>query len=67
MNPTPAGWPRFSSAVFRQDAAAAICRLCTAFGFDITLEVRGARIVGEPDPEDHVWRIVQRLRGPATA
>ncbi len=42
MNSTPAGWPRFSSAVVYQDAAAAIDWLCAAFGFEIRLKVQGA-------------------------
>lgn len=42
MNSTPAGWPRFSSAVVYQDAAAAVDWLCTAFGFEVRLKVQGA-------------------------
>ena len=34
MKPTPAGWPRFSSAVVYRDAAAAIDWLCDAFAPD---------------------------------
>jgi uncharacterized glyoxalase superfamily protein PhnB len=41
MNPTPAGWPRFSGSVVYQDAAAAIEWLCDAFGFEIRLKVEG--------------------------
>ena len=41
MNPTPSGWPRFSSAVVYRDAAAAIDWLCEAFGFEIRLKVEG--------------------------
>jgi uncharacterized glyoxalase superfamily protein PhnB len=41
MNPTPAGWPRFSSAIVYQDAARAIDWLCDAFGFEIKLKVEG--------------------------
>jgi len=41
MQPTPPGWPRFSSAVVYQDAAAAIDWLCDAFGFQIRLKVEG--------------------------
>jgi uncharacterized glyoxalase superfamily protein PhnB len=41
MKPTPPDWPRFSSAVFYQDAAAAIDWLCDAFGFEVRLKVEG--------------------------
>jgi uncharacterized glyoxalase superfamily protein PhnB len=41
MKPTPAGWPRFSSSVVYQDAAAAIDWLCSAFGFEIIIKVEG--------------------------
>lgn len=41
MKPTPPGWPRFSSAVVYQDAAAAIDWLCEAFGFEVKLKVEG--------------------------
>ena len=41
MQPTPKGWPRFSSAVVYRDAAAAIQWLCDAFGFEIRLKVEG--------------------------
>ena len=41
MKPTPGDWPRFSSSVFYQDAAAAIDWLCDAFGFTIRLKVEG--------------------------
>jgi uncharacterized glyoxalase superfamily protein PhnB len=37
MRPTPAGWPRLSSSIFYQDAAAAIDWLCRAFGFEVRL------------------------------
>jgi uncharacterized glyoxalase superfamily protein PhnB len=33
MKPTPSDWPRMSSSIFYQDAAAAIDWLCEAFGF----------------------------------
>lgn len=39
--PTPAGWPRISSAIFYDDAAAAIDWLCRAFGFEVHLKVEG--------------------------
>ncbi len=41
MKPAPADWPRLSSAVFYQDAAAAIDWLCNAFGFEVRLKVEG--------------------------
>ena len=43
MKPTPAGWPRMSSAVVYNDAAAAIQWLCDAFGFEVRLKVEGDR------------------------
>ena len=41
MKPTPKGWPRLSSAIFYEDASAAIDWLCRAFGFDVRLKVEG--------------------------
>ena len=41
MKPTPPGWPRISSAVYYDDAAAAIDWLCNAFGFEVRLKVEG--------------------------
>ena len=41
MKPSPAGWPRISSAVFYEDAAAAIPWLCRTFGFEVRLQVEG--------------------------
>jgi uncharacterized glyoxalase superfamily protein PhnB len=41
MKPTPADWPRFSSAVIYRDAGAAIDWLCSAFGFEVRLRVEG--------------------------
>jgi uncharacterized glyoxalase superfamily protein PhnB len=38
---TPSNWPRFSSAVFYQDAVAAIEWLCDAFGFEVRIKVEG--------------------------
>lgn len=35
------GWPRISSAVFYDDAAAAIDWLCRVFGFDVRLRIEG--------------------------
>jgi uncharacterized glyoxalase superfamily protein PhnB len=39
--PLPVGWPRISSSVFYEDAAAAIDWLCSTFGFEVRLEVEG--------------------------
>lgn len=41
MKPSPAGWPRISSALFYDDAAKAIDWLCRAFGFEVRLKVEG--------------------------
>jgi len=41
MNKPPQGWPRISSALFYDDAAAAIDWLCRAFGFEVQLKVEG--------------------------
>jgi uncharacterized glyoxalase superfamily protein PhnB len=41
MKPTPPGWPRVSSSLFYDDAAAAIDWLCRAFGFEIRLKIEG--------------------------
>jgi uncharacterized glyoxalase superfamily protein PhnB len=41
VKPTPSDGPRCSSAVFYQDAAAAINWLCDAFGFEIRIKVEG--------------------------
>lgn len=41
MNPTPKGWPRLSSALFYDDAAAAIAWLCRAFDFQIRIKIDG--------------------------
>jgi uncharacterized glyoxalase superfamily protein PhnB len=38
---TPKGWPRISTSIFYQDAAAAIDWLCRAFGFEVRLKVEG--------------------------
>lgn len=42
MNPTPKGWPRFSSMVVYRHGAAAIDWLCDAFGFEVKIMVEGA-------------------------
>jgi uncharacterized glyoxalase superfamily protein PhnB len=39
MKPTPAGWPRVSSAIFYRDPATMIDWLCRAFGFEVRLKV----------------------------
>lgn len=41
MKPTPAGWPRLSSALWYRDSAAAVEWLCRAFGFELRLKVEG--------------------------
>lgn len=41
MKKTPQGWPRISSALFYQDAAAAIDWLCRCFGFEVRLKIEG--------------------------
>jgi len=41
MKPAPSDWPRISSAVIYQDAAAAIDWLCDAFGFQVRLKIEG--------------------------
>jgi uncharacterized glyoxalase superfamily protein PhnB len=41
MKPTPKDWPRMSSTIVYQDAAAAIDWLCDAFGFQVRLKVEG--------------------------
>ena len=42
MKATPQGWPRISSAIFYDDAAAAIPWLCKAFEFTVRLKIEGA-------------------------
>jgi uncharacterized glyoxalase superfamily protein PhnB len=42
MRPPPAGWPRITSAVFYDDAVAAIGWLCRVFGFEVRLQVLSA-------------------------
>ena len=39
--PTPPDWPRISSSLYYDDAAAAIDWLCDAFGFEVRLKVEG--------------------------
>ena len=39
MNPTPAGWPRITSAVHYRDPGAMIDWLCQAFGFAVRIRV----------------------------
>ena len=41
MKPPPAGWPRMASAVYYEDAAAAIDWLCRAFGFEVRVKIEG--------------------------
>jgi uncharacterized glyoxalase superfamily protein PhnB len=41
MNAPPPGWPRISTALYYEDAHAAIDFLCRAFGFEVRLKVEG--------------------------
>ena len=41
MKPSPPGWPRISTALFYDEAGAAIDWLCRAFGFEVRLRVEG--------------------------
>jgi uncharacterized glyoxalase superfamily protein PhnB len=41
MKQVPEGWPRISSSLFYEDAAAAIDWLCRVFGFEVRLRVEG--------------------------
>ena len=41
MKPPPTGWPRISSSLFYEDAAAAIDWLVRVFGFEIRLRIEG--------------------------
>jgi uncharacterized glyoxalase superfamily protein PhnB len=41
MKNPPQGWPRISSSLFYEDAAAAIDWLCRVFGFEVRLKVEG--------------------------
>ena len=41
MKPPPPGWPRIASAVYYEDAAAAIDWLCRAFGFEVRVKIEG--------------------------
>lgn len=41
MKKTPAGWPRISSALFYEDAGAAIDWIVEAFDFEVRLRVEG--------------------------
>ena len=41
MKPTPTDWPRISSAVYYEDAPAAIDWLCRAFGFEVRVKIEG--------------------------
>jgi uncharacterized glyoxalase superfamily protein PhnB len=41
MKPTPPGWPRISSALYYDDAAAAIRWLGEAFGFEVRIKIEG--------------------------
>jgi uncharacterized glyoxalase superfamily protein PhnB len=39
MKPSPPNWPRISSALYYEDASAAIDWLCRAFGFEVRLKI----------------------------
>ena len=41
MKPPPSGWPRISSALYYEDAPAAIDWLCRAFGFEVRVKIEG--------------------------
>lgn len=41
MKPAPSNWPRISSAVYYEGAAAAIDWLCHVFGFEVRLKIEG--------------------------
>ena len=41
MKAPPSGWPRIASAVYYEDAAAAIDWLCRAFGFEVRVKIEG--------------------------
>jgi uncharacterized glyoxalase superfamily protein PhnB len=41
MKPPPSGWPRIASAVYYEDAPAAIDWLCRAFGFEVRVRIEG--------------------------
>lgn len=76
MQPCPSDWPRFSSAIFYQDAAAAIDWLCDAFGFAVRLKIEGDKgriehseltygegviMVGQETPDaPHAWKRAMR-------
>jgi uncharacterized glyoxalase superfamily protein PhnB len=78
MKPTASDWPRISSSVFYQDAAAAIDWLCDAFGFEVRLKIEGDNgriehseltygdgliMVGQESPEsERLWK--RSLRSP---
>jgi uncharacterized glyoxalase superfamily protein PhnB len=67
MKPNPKGWPRFSSAIFYDDAAAAIDWLCKAFGFKLRLKVEGdggAIVHSELEYGDGVVMVASTHRDP---
>ena len=41
MSVLPEGWPRIASAIYYEDARAAIDWLCRAFGFETRLKIEG--------------------------
>jgi uncharacterized glyoxalase superfamily protein PhnB len=76
LKPTPSDWPRCSSAVYYQDATAAIQWLCDAFGFTVRIRVEGENrriehseltfgnglvMVAQEDPDSsRPWKAVMR-------
>lgn len=41
MKPPPTAWPRIASAIYYEDASAAIDWLCRAFGFEVRVKIEG--------------------------
>jgi len=79
---TPTGWPRMTSSVFYQDAAAAIDWLCLAFGFEVRLRVEddagriihseleygdGLVMIGQEDAAAQDRRWKRSMRSPRSA
>ena len=63
MKPTPSGWPRIASAVYYEDAPAAIDWLCRAFGFAVRVKIEGEG--GSIMPGlDELWDAIGRVKVP---